>query len=280
MIETQIKSALYDWLSTAMGEPAVVVIDFDADFVTGNVISGDINGDAWVPVDFDTDHDTTLAILIDQFFRIQDFVLKAVKTGPRQIIVTGAVNGLELNFTGPTVTGGASQAVATITELQTPVQIPVIFSDQNAPRPNYPYATIRLSSYRKIGWDEFRGVDRETNLGSYYGQRAMTVSVHVFAEKPAEGSPTMAFQEISKAHMSLSKDSVLNALSLAGIAIQEKGPTQNLTAVLDTLFEDHAAFDLFIGFSESIEENVGIIEKVSVQGTVNDEVSAPFTIES
>lgn len=278
MNEGAIKDALYDWLSKQLGKEAVVTIDFDADFVAGNLIDGTLNGVAWPTVAFDTDHDTTLFNLADEFSKYPE-VLTALVTGPRQITVTGAFGGVDLVFVGPTVTGGASQPVATVQVVQAMQAVQVIFSEQNAPRPNYPYAVIRLDSYRRVGYDSWEGVDPITKTMSVGGQRQMTVTVDYFGAKPAPGEHSTLFEETVKAHRSLQKDSVLIELGKAGIAVQVIEDIQNLTQLLETIFEERTSFDFFIGIAENYRDNVGYIHDVTFQGTVNENQQPPYPVQ-
>lgn len=89
---------------------------YDADFVTSNSIALSVNGTAITPVAFDTDHDTTMTNLKNQ---IEADIAGATVT----LLDTGSVNRdfyitIEDDndrLVTSTVTGGASQAVATIT---------------------------------------------------------------------------------------------------------------------------------------------------------------------
>lgn len=279
MNESAIKSALVSWLKKQLGKPAVKKILFNADFVTGNQIAGSVNAQAWATVAFDTDQATTIEALADEISKLPG-ILKALVTGAREITVTGAHGGVDLVFVGPTVTGGASQAVATVSELQAAQAVEVILAEQNSPRPDYPYAVIRLSSIERVGWDEFRGVDPETRVAEIVGQRQATVSVDFFGEEPEVGQHSRALEEIEKARTSLHKPSVQQELSAAGISIQLIGTTQNLTAMLETIFEDHANFDFFIGLAESVEDNVGFIEQVEFEGKADGEDQGPETVDA
>lgn len=271
MNEAAIKTALYTWASRAMGLPSIHVIDFDIDFVTGNLINGSINGVAWAAVAFDTDQGTTLQALADELWASQK-VMKALVTGARQITVYGAINGVDLVFLGPTVTGGASQAVATVTASQNAVLIPIIFGDQNSPRLDYPYGVLRLNSSRKLGWDEVSLPDPISKVVTVSGQRQATVSFHFFGDKPAEGVHSTLMEEIGKARQSLMSEWAYLIFKPARIAINEILPTQNVSAMLETIYEEHAVFDFMIGFSESFEENVGLIEQVAVGGEVDGSI--------
>lgn len=88
---------------------------FDADFVASNVIAGTLNGVAY-SVNFDTDQLTTINALITALLVIAPtgavITLDATDVNNRTILID--INGVDVVFTA-TVTGGASQAVATMT---------------------------------------------------------------------------------------------------------------------------------------------------------------------
>ena len=274
MNETSLKLALYTWLSGALGQSHIFTLTFNADFVTGNVINGSFDAEAIAPVSFTTDHATTLQLLANEIQKRGE-IFSASVTGPRQVTCVGAANGDTITIVGPTVTGGASQAVVTPSTVQSPVAVPVIFSDQNAPRPAYPYATIRMNSIVKIGWDEIREINPQTNIATIGGQRRATISVNYFGTKPLE--------EISKAFNSLEKQTVQDQLAASGIAIQEKNDIQNLTAMLETVFEERSFFDFFIGLADNVQDDLGIIETVELTGqlsggTIGDVIIGPMII--
>jgi len=84
-------------------------ITFSADFVTGNVINGTVNGVAIAPVTFSVDQGTTLDHVIDAIDALSG--VSAIYDSGRTIIVTSTENeNIILSFV---VTAGGSQATAT-----------------------------------------------------------------------------------------------------------------------------------------------------------------------
>lgn len=89
-------------------------VAFDADFVTGNVINASVNGTAITAVNFTTDHLTTMNLLIAAIDGLTgvECVLDTTDVNNRTLLVrTKFADALVTAV----VTGGASQAVATIT---------------------------------------------------------------------------------------------------------------------------------------------------------------------
>lgn len=257
MNQTQIEDALYEWLSKNIGDPQVFTIEFDQDFVAGNVINATVNGDAITAVNFDTDHDTTLRALA-MALQNTDGLLKAKVTGGREITCAGQLPGQDVAVSGPTVTGGASQAVATLTTTTESQFVEVIFADQNQSRPDKPYVVIRLESMVAIGIDEHRNVDDDTCLSQIGGQRRMTVALDYLGPKPVE--------RLTQASNSLEKVTVRQELYAEGIAVGDKNDIQNLTTFLETETEYRSRMDFFIYFSDEYEEDNGVIETVDLSG--------------
>lgn len=259
MNETTIKTALVTWLAGALGSPKIFTITFNADFVAGNTISASFNATAITPVTYSADHATTILALAKAIQK-HVAIFTAVVTGARQITCTG-FNGQDITVTGPTVAGGASQAAATVLTTSPQAAVTVILADQDAPRPAYPYATIRLMSTKPYGFDDQRDMD-DDGIVTVAGQRGATVSVHYFGDNPV-GS-------LEQACNSLEKQTVLDQLYASGIAVQSKEPIQNVSAALETHFDPHATFDFYIGMSENNLDDVGVIEHVELTGEVDE----------
>ena len=91
---------------------------FDADFVTDNDIDMDINGVAITTVEFDTNHDTTIAALAVEIAAndsVYSAVLDTTDTDSRTIIVT-SVDGTDMLIDSIAVTNGGTQAGGTFTQ--------------------------------------------------------------------------------------------------------------------------------------------------------------------
>lgn len=269
MNEAGLKLTLYNWLSSQLGQPHIFTITFDSDFVAGNVINASFDAEAMAMVNFTTSHANTMILLARAIQRTAE-VFTAVVTGPRQITVAGLENGDTIVVTGPVVTGGLTQPVATVVSTQSPSTVLVVHSDQVAPAPLYPYAVIRIDSIVKTQFDETRIMDEEANIASIGGQRRATVSISCFGNNP--------LQMASQARNSLSKRTVLDQLSSAGIAIISTEPILNLTTVLETEEEKRADFDFFIGFADSIGDDLGVIESVELTGEYRGTAGPPIVV--
>ena len=88
----------------------VGVLSFDADFVSDNDISLDVNGETVGPVSFDTDQATTLEALKDAINALDK--ITAGVTDTREITITSREGALTVE--NISVTGGGSQANGSI----------------------------------------------------------------------------------------------------------------------------------------------------------------------
>lgn len=263
MDESGIKTGLYNWLAGELGVRHTFTITFDADLITGNVVNGTFDSESIDPVTFATSHDSTMLALADEI-QLLDEVFKATVTGAREITCIGQLPGDEITVTSFVVTGGASQATATIADVVTASAPIIIFADQASPRPqNEPYATIRINNVVQIGYDEIREIDPTTKLATISGLRRATVFVEYFG--------TNALENIMKAYNSLERMSLSDTFSNAGFSYLEKSDVQNLTDVFETDFQPRASFDFFIGLAENIEDDLGVIETVELTGNVTHE---------
>jgi hypothetical protein len=258
MNEGLIKSTLANWLQTSLGQPQIIVLNFSADFVPGNVITIQIDLETTSPVTYTTSHANTLQ-LFARALQDTNNVFKALVTGPRQITITGAINGVTYTVFSPVITGGVSQPTMSLTVSQAAIRVQVIYADQNGPRPSFPYAVLRLSDFVKTSKDEIRQINPARGIYEVGGERRLTAAVDYFGNNP--------IQEITKAYNSLEKRDIVELLITANLAVIDKNPIQNLTAVLETEYEPHSFFDFFLGLTDNIEDDLGIIESVQTTGT-------------
>lgn len=112
-----------------MAVSPVYSLTFSAATVTSNSIAGNVESTALSATAFDTNSDTTLAALATKLQALDSIASAAVTAvasatdNDRVILITGAVKGKDLEFSGFTVTGGASQpTIAIVTETE-PMQI-------------------------------------------------------------------------------------------------------------------------------------------------------------
>ena len=79
-----------------------------------------------------------------------------------------------------------------------------------------------------------------------------------------------ALSEASKVRNRLQFETTLDGFYAGNLALQDRGTVTNLSALLNanTQFEQRAMFEIMVGWRSAETENVGRIEKVQVQGTL------------
>ena len=142
--------------------------------------------------------------------------------------------------------------------------VTVVFSENSDVRPSrLPYATIRFDTQNSYGIrDEQKQVNDE-GIVEIRGHRSLTVDINMY------GSGSI--QKMEDLKSSLSKETVLSNLNdKYGIAILDKGAIQNLSTLMETKYEERAQMDVLIGYATSIEDEVGIIERVEINEEIID----------
>lgn len=143
--------------------------------------------------------------------------------------------------------------------------------NQTAPRPAYPYATVKIDGPVPVGVDEVRtepagdDVDLTTR-----GERTVTVQVNVYAQQRggAYDYTQSALALASKAQSSLYLGEHLATLREAGLALRELGAIQDLTFLQDTAFVERRQFDVRLGLASVTTQRIESIQTADVAGTI------------
>jgi hypothetical protein len=158
--------------------------------------------------------------------------------------------------------------------LETELGITIIYADKAAPRPATPYASIKLVSLRRIGFDH-AGDLSDVGIQDFDGDRVLSVSVQVFGNDSSD-----PIDLARSALNGLSKQSIFLPLAVAGLAPLRQGGVNDLTALADTEWEPRAQFDQEFALTDEYTDDVGLIEHVEGSGTVtspNKEHTVDFT---
>jgi hypothetical protein len=156
----------------------------------------------------------------------------------------------------------------------------VIFAEQDSPRPDPPYLTVKVGTVASVGQEETREmVDPGAPALAtqhYFGDREVTVSVQAFGD----GAMDLA----RKAARALATETTMAQLAAANLCHRGTIPAVNeLTELLDTGFEERAQFDAALAFGEDYTDIVGLIEVVEGEGTFenppNPNIVVPFTAD-
>jgi hypothetical protein len=168
-IASQLKALGYDrsiGYYTVNPQSQIQTLTFNQASVTGNVITGKVNG-VTITQNFDTDQATTIAALAAQIQALSEVSTAVVSGGDLVITVTGIANA-NILLSEWAVTGGVSQPTITVAETQALIigfannHIPSAHVGLMAPK-NPGSATWKFKNLSGIGADELNDTDR-TNL--------------------------------------------------------------------------------------------------------------------
>lgn len=153
-----------------------------------------------------------------------------------------------------------------------------LWAKQNAPQPRYPYVTLDHPGFA----DEPGTLDEtrtSTDLGQPAGEEiellttgprefTLTVTAHVDDRTGgAHDANANAEALLSKAHSSLGKQSVLDALAAAGIALIERMAVLDTSVVVNGEWVSQASMDVRLRVTSNVTERTGYIDKVAVSST-------------
>lgn len=150
----------------------------------------------------------------------------------------------------------------------------VIWAEQNSPQPVSPYFTLRLSSFRQVG-EDFITSPNAAGKAVVFGNRDFTLGV--------QGYGSDVIQNLIKLSTSLNRPTIQDSLRVAGIVVWDRTEVSNITGLDDTLYEERGTFDVQLRISDSVDDTIYTIDKVSGTGTyknANKEtvVTEPFSI--
>jgi len=262
-----LKQALWSWANT--NTPLTVQISLDAELISDNVFAAEVNGIALAGdgLTFSGSNDATLAAIAEIFLDLPEVSAAAISevggVGFDNTITLTRALGYALVVDEVSISGGVSQAEASVAESSTPV----IWTNQNAPIPELPFVTLQINSVIAIGDDITLPVDADTGLAKVVGTREFTLSMQTFGET--------AFELAENLSTSLDLWVVQNSLREAGIYIVNREPIGNVAALLDTQWEARCNLDVLFRIASpygagALQDAVGVIETIEATGTVGD----------
>ena len=140
--------------------------------------------------------------------------------------------------------------------------ITVIFADQNAPRPNDPYITIKDLAIVGLGHRNTLAPDNITEERIVKYEDEITVSLQSY------GNDTVNNLQLLKE--SLHKESVMLALEEMHIVVRREENIRNVSSQVDNVIEKHWSYEITFGIANTIAEETGIIETAETTGIYDD----------
>ncbi len=164
--------------------------------------------------------------------------------------------------------------------------INVIWDESNAPRPDYPYATIRIVTgpnsvsplmENRQTFDGGRPAGEEIEFNTCV-PCTFDISFEFFASVPEANDPTAnALFFCNQMLGSLGQHSTLSTLAEAGISVISKGQPQNIGTLINDSFVSRYKFDVVFGAALNMIEYTTYISKIQL---VSDDFGIDTIISS
>lgn len=140
-----------------------------------------------------------------------------------------------------------------------------VYPEQAAPRPGTPYATVKITGVQAEGQEHRYGWGADPGAPDYVprlmaGDRTATLSVQFFGAGALDYARTAA--------QALGKRSVQDALAAAGVGVQGVPDVQDLTALLDTSFEERALIEPVFVWGDTYTDDTPVAETFTGTATI------------
>ena len=137
---------------------------------------------------------------------------------------------------------------------------------QNSPRPTRPYMAFKMTGPAGKSGDDSSDFISGTNWNTG-GVRKLTISFHLYGKTHEEAYNYMALWQAA-----LNTEPTLERLRSKGIAVWVVGNLADLSVLLNTGYEGRSHMEVTFGIASNMLSDLGIIEHVNVQGTINDTI--------
>lgn len=133
----------------------------------------------------------------------------------------------------------------------------VIWSDENGPRPQLPYVTLKLSSKRFKNYDFYADPDAD-GMQEVKGDRELTLTMEYFGVDPLDALQSVVDK--------LRLHTIQGTFYAAGYTVFDTAQVQDISALLDGVQrEQRATLDLFIRTKVTQTDDIGYIETVNIE---------------
>ena len=147
----------------------------------------------------------------------------------------------------------------------------VIYAQQNAPKPNKTYCTLRYYSYNQEVPSEQR---HNTGVQTTHSYNTCVCEVQMIAT-----TGTDACAELNKLVNAFDRQPIIDICKQANICVYDNERINNITALLDgQIWETRATVDLMIRFNGAVSDNVSYVDTVTMTGTTTGSITTPPTI--
>jgi len=137
----------------------------------------------------------------------------------------------------------------------------VIFADENGPKPDSNYISLKINSYTMQGQRDYTAPDGITGIRTVRIDEDFVLSITSFGI----GSQN----ELQKLKLSLQKESVIVSLATAGLAVRGEETINDISTLIDDVIEKRYIYEVTMGFAHSFTETSGVIETFEITSDYN-----------
>lgn len=154
-----------------------------------------------------------------------------------------------------------------------PVDMPVIYLYNNAPRPTVDYLTLYITNVTQIGWDWIQQPIDDTGITQQVGDREFTLQIVAY------GGDVLT--TLNNLRTSLQKQTVLDSLRANGIVFANWFQIIDSTTLIDSRFEPRASLDILFRMADIYTDTLGNIDTVQyTENFYNPDNSLVYTSEN
>jgi hypothetical protein len=153
--------------------------------------------------------------------------------------------------------------------------LPMRWSNQNAPQPDYAYINALLFSGLQEGQSErvYSDFDDGAPAGEELTEtvragQALVFNIECHQTQVTNANQT-AFAILTGLVASLGKSSVRDSLRSAGLALINEGTVQDISAIVNAGFDSRATLDVTFRACSVTTSKVAVIEQTEVEGCVD-----------
>ena len=132
---------------------------------------------------------------------------------------------------------------------------------QNAPRPQGPYADVDIISDVGLGWDQYDRKDNEEDLDittTTQQLRQITLSVNFYRDD--------AVDKARKVQQALCRETIQSIFTQAKAALIRRSEVREISETLEDTWEERAQFDIMISVVGSDTDIIRSIQSVDIAG--------------
>jgi len=137
------------------------------------------------------------------------------------------------------------------------LNVTTIFEDQNAPRPEGDYLTLKLTSIQQLARRE-EGATNDQGLASVFAHYLITFSFNSFRENSKSLMEQLRF--------ALNLRTVLDQFEALGLGFSNTTPIIDVPMLLQTEWEERSQMNAMFFVSDTDQDNIGFIQSTDIDG--------------